>query len=198
MGIFVLTLSSLNVHFAIVYALLQALVYKELSGKGNPQIEPKVKNFYRYLYTLNPRACKAVAANLGYAPSTRWMKVLNSRERPDCIYSCDVSNCVKRMEAAIKQRIIHGVTPAFSIAIDATKVSGVLDISTLYKSIHGGAYPHHNISTVDVTSKRIEKILDQNPPAGVLAVEIANKVKVGIMIFAKSPSGTSPFEIIGA
>ncbi len=77
-------------------------------------------------------------------------------------------------------------------------MSGVLDISTLYKLIHGGAYPHHNISTVDLTSERIKKILDQNPPAGVSAVEIANKVKVGIMMFAKSPSGTSPFEIIGA
>jgi len=187
-----------SLHDSLVYALLQALVYKEVSGRSNPAIEPKVKNFYRYLNTINPKACEAVAANLGCGPSKRWMKVLNSRDRPPCIFNCSVSDIVERMEEAIMRRTVTGVkTSAFSLAIDATKVSGVLDISTSYKSIHGGAYPNHNTSTFELSSADIKSIVNRSSSARV-KVEIAEEVKVGIIVFAKSPIGTSPFEIIAA
>lgn len=184
---------------SLVYALLQALVYKELSGRDNLAIEPKIKNFYRYLHTINPRACEAVAANLGYGPSTRWMKVLNSRGRPDCIYNCTVTEMIQKMEEAIKRRKQEGqAVSAFSLAIDATKVSGVLDISTAYKAIHGGAYPNHNISTIDLTTDNIKQILNKKSAAGVTSVVVADEIKVGIMVVLKPRPGTSPFEIIAA
>ena len=183
---------------SIVYALLKALVYKEITGRGNPEIEPRIKNFYRYLHTIAPKACEAVAANLGGGPSKRWMKVLNARDRPDSIFHSSVDNIVERMEQAVKRRLVRGTAPsAFSLAIDATKVSEVLEISTSYKSILGGAFPHHNISTVDLTVANIQAILSKKSSAPV-TVEIASEVKVGIMVFANPPIGTSPFEIIAA
>ena len=57
---------------SLLYALLKALVFKEINGRNNPLLlEPKVKNFYRYLHTISPKVCESVAANLGGGPTTR-------------------------------------------------------------------------------------------------------------------------------
>ena len=47
---------------------------------------------------------------------------------------------------------------SFSIAIDATKVPQLLEISTAFKAIMGGTHPHHMISTIDLDSATIKKI----------------------------------------
>jgi len=73
----------------------------------------------------------------------------------------------------------------------------VLDISTGFKSIMGGAFPHHNISTTDLTKDQIQAILNQKNDAS-LQVEKAHEVKVAFMVFQHTGNGMSPVEIIGA
>ena len=41
-------------------------------------------NFFRYIATVSPQAAELVGANLGSAPSKRWMRALNARERRAC------------------------------------------------------------------------------------------------------------------
>ena len=100
------------------------------------------------------------------------------------------------MEYAIK-RILDSCrnASAFSPAIDVTNVSGVMDFLTSIKAKHGGAYPNHNISTIMPTSEGIKMIVNHITTAEII-VDIAEEVKVGIMVFAHSPSKTSPFEIV--
>ena len=182
---------------SIVYSLLQAMVYKEIGGRKNPIIESKVKNFYRYLNALNPQACEAVAANLGSAPGKRWMAVLNAKERVSCILQCEVEQMVARMMDAVKRRSPDGRQLSFSLAIDATKVCSVLDISTAFKAIMGAPYPLHMISTVELKKGEIKDILDKSRYDSV-ALSKADEIKVGFMVFQQAMPGDCPVEIFAA
>ena len=58
---------------SIVCCMMEGLVTQWSTGQNNIRLEGKVKNFYRYLDTVSPAASSIVAANLGRAPSKRWM-----------------------------------------------------------------------------------------------------------------------------
>ncbi len=72
---------------------------------------------------------------------------------------------LQRMERAITRCAILGEVLSFSLAIDATKVAPVIDVSTSHKAIMGGAFPNHMISTIDLDRNEIKAILDQSPSA---------------------------------
>ena len=65
--------SNKNFRGSILVFLLEALVCTYNFGRKNPIIEERAKNFYCWLDTISPVACDAVDANLGEAPSKRWM-----------------------------------------------------------------------------------------------------------------------------
>jgi hypothetical protein len=128
-------------------------------------------HFFCYIATVSPQAAELVGANLGQAPSKRWMQALNARERVACAYECQQSDMKKQMVDAGYKRLgaqvpdtkqptsIHGPV-SFSVAIDTTKVLQLLEVSTAFKAIMGVAHPHHMISTIDLDSTTIKKILD--------------------------------------
>ena len=93
------------------------------------------------------------------------MQVLNSKERAvtSRIYNGKVSDIVSRMESAIeKWQIDSQHRILFSLEVNATKVSEVVEISSASKSIIKAAYPHQLISNVDKDSELIKKIFDQD------------------------------------
>ena len=128
------------------------------------------------------------------------MQALNARERVACVYECQLSEMQKQMSDAINKRLVAKQTTSrttFSIAIDATKVSQLLEISTAFKAIMGGSHPHHMISTIDLDSPTIKNILDRREYLDKV-VDIASEVKVAFMVFQKPPPGVSPIVIISA
>jgi hypothetical protein len=168
-------------------------------------MEPRALNFFRYLATVLPQAAELVCANLGSAPSKRWMQILNARERVACVYECQPSDMLKHMLDAVNKRLpsnVNGIV-SFSIAIDATKVPQLLEISTAFKAIMGGAHPHQLISTIDLDSTIIKHILDRETILNqkgdsTIKIDKASEVKVAFMVFQKPPPGVSPIVIISA
>ncbi len=128
---------------------------KMTNPKKSPKMEPCALNFFCYLATVSPQAAELLGADLGWAPSKRWMQILNARERVACVCECQPSDMLKHILNAVNKRLPTGINGivSFSIATDATtKVPQLLEISTAFKAIMGGAHPHHLISTIDLDS----------------------------------------------
>ena len=104
-------------------------------------MDEKVINFYRFLNTHNKKATEVLSENLG-GPSEPYLKILNSRERDDCILDCgkDTTDLAKRIDATIERRANNsgGGTVSFGISIDATKVAKSLEVSSGFQAIIGG------------------------------------------------------------
>lgn len=190
----------------LVMNLLKSLVYELELGKKCHKIEANVKNFYRYLNAMNPRACEAVAANLGSAPSQRWMRVLNARERTSCVFECNPEDIEARVSFVVDRRLDKlkksgkgDTLLSFSVAIDATKAVEAIELSLAFKAICGGAYPNHYIETEDLTAEGVKLIVDQDRKASIQVTK-ANEIKVALVSFQETGPGTriSPVEIIVA
>jgi hypothetical protein len=186
-------------------AMMHSMVTRMTNPTKNPKMETRALNFFCYLATVSPQAAELVGANLGSAPSKRWMRILNAQERVACAYECQPSDMLKHMLNEVNKRLptnINGIV-SFSIAIDATKVLQLLEISTAFKAIMGGAHPHHLISTIDLDSTTIKHILDHETifnqaDDSIIKNDKASEVKVAFMVFQKPPPGVSPFVIISA
>ncbi len=130
---------------------------------------------------------------------------LNARERVACVYERQPIDMLKHMLNAVNKRlptIINRVV-SFSIAIDATSVPQLLEISTAFKAIMGGAHPHHLISRIDLDSTTIKHILDcetilNQADDSTIKIDKASEVKVAFIVFQKPPPGVSPIVIISA
>ena len=122
---------------SLVVSLLKAAVAKATSPKGsNAKTDVQVFNFIRLIATYDKKASQVVSANLG-GPGDRWVRKINAKERKDCIIESGENNekVGQRMEAAIKRRKKEGATVAFHLAIDATKIAKVLEVSHAHGSI---------------------------------------------------------------
>ena len=156
---------------------------KEKFGK-NARTKEIVTNFYRYVNTYNPKAAEVVSANLG-GPDRRWMKKLNAQEIEDTILVS--GNCNEKvvaiMEADIeRQRNPNGTRPTISLAIDATKVSSVLEVSHEHKAIFGGEFPSHIIDIAGKTKEDVRDILDgKSDEYG--KVNLATEIKICSICF---------------
>ena len=104
-----------------------------------------------------------LSANLG-GPSERYLKILNSRERDDCILDSgkDTTDLAKSIDAAIERRSKNngGGTVSFGILIDATKVAKSLEVSSGFQAIIGGEYPKHFIDIKGKSKDQVKNILD--------------------------------------
>ena len=186
-----------NFQTSILMSMLEGTVEQWVTRRNNTKIKGRVMSFHRYINSICPEAARAVAANLGRAPSERWMKALNAQERQPCVYDCEVEDMKKAMSVAISMRRTEKVPMIFSFAIDATKVPEVLEVSTSHRSIMGGAYPKHKLSTDDMSAKDIKDTLDQKIGCPI-KVDKASEVKVAFMVFQGVRKGQSTTEIISA
>ena len=101
-----------------------------------------------------------------------------------------------RSEIEIRQ--LDNCRISYSLAIDATKVSEVINISSSHRVIiMGGAYPDHMVSTLDKDKDTIHKIVKQEPGCSVKLVK-ATEVKVAFVVFQQVRSGLPPVEIIAS
>ena len=82
---------------SILTAMMQSMVTQMTNPTKSPKLEPRALNFFRYLSTVFPQAAELVGANLGSAPSKRWMQILNARERVACVYECQPSDMLKHV-----------------------------------------------------------------------------------------------------
>ena len=146
---------------SLIVALFRAAVAKG-KGSANTKSEEIVVNSFRYIQTFCPAAASALSAILQCGPSTRWMKTLNARERKDCILNSGNNDerVKERMNEAIKRRTVGGVSPSFSLAIDATKVSPVLENSSGYMAITGAEHPNELIDIRGLSKEDVREILD--------------------------------------
>jgi hypothetical protein len=185
---------------SILTSLMENMVTQITNPTKSPKIEACTMNFFCHIATVSPQAAELVGANLGSTPSKRWMQALNARERVACVYECQLSEMQNQMSDAINKRLVAKQTTSttsFSIAINATKVSQLLEISTTFKAIMGGVHPHHMISTIDLDLPTIKNILDCREYLDEV-IDIASEVKVTFVVFQKPPPGVSPIVIISA
>jgi hypothetical protein len=63
-----------NQHSPLVLAYAKSIVHELITGKKNPQIEPKVMNFICYIDTINPNSAEIFSANLPGGSSKHWMQ----------------------------------------------------------------------------------------------------------------------------
>jgi hypothetical protein len=180
---------------SLVIGLLKAAVNRT-KGMGNAEMDEKVINFYRFVATYSPKAATIVSANL-QGPGKRWMQRLNARDRSSCILEDEHNIIVNRMKNAMATRAIDDKTPVtFSLAIDATKVAKVLEVSSTYKAIIGGTHPNHMVSVNDLSEDDIAAIL--NGTSKSISIEDATEVKVAIMSLQTTRGGVSPSVIVAA
>lgn len=181
-------------------ALIKTLLTKLKTGRGNAKKEEKVVNFIRLLATHSPAAAEVASANLG-GPSKRWMQELNARERSECIYASEYEDIVARVSTEIRQRAIDpsssssspsrpSLPVSFTVAIDATKLAQVIELSAAYKAIMGSVYPNHCISISGKTKEDIESLMK--------GLEMASEVKAAIISFQNCPKGVVPMVVIAA
>ena len=147
--------SSLNV------AILKAAVAKYKHGR-NAVVEERIVNFYCFIMTFDKKAADVLYAILD-GLGERWLRRLDARERLLCILDGGGQGCiiVQRMRAAIRRRTPSGGTPpAFALAIDATKVPQLAEVSQGYQAIIGLEYPDHILDIVGKSKEEVKLILN--------------------------------------
>ena len=116
---------------SLVVLVPKAAVVKATSAKGgNAKTDVRILNFIRLIGTYDKRAAQVVSANLG-CPGNRWVRKVNARKREDCMIASgnNGEHITERMTQTIERRKKDGLPPAFSLAIDATKNTKVLEVS---------------------------------------------------------------------
>jgi len=133
---------------SLVVCLLKSAVYQHSAGVSTIKKESKLIDFYRYLQTISNQSCKFVSANLGLNAigiSDRWLRHLNSKDRGDNVFKCEVKDIYNSINKLINKMKVNDKYVVFSIAIDGTKVPMNLSINSGRKCILGGgiSLPHH-------------------------------------------------------
>jgi hypothetical protein len=82
---------------SILTSLMESMVTQMTNPTKSPKIEARTMIFFCYIATVSPQAAELVGANLGSAPSKRWMQALNARERVACVSECQLSEMQKQM-----------------------------------------------------------------------------------------------------
>ena len=129
---------------------------------------------------------------------------LNASGKDECIVDNgnDLNKIVNRMEAAISiMKKVFGKQVPFSLAIVATKVPQLLEVSHRYKSIIGGEYLNHVIEIEGKTKGQINLLLDgissKDLDNNILSkINNATKVKVCVISFQLSLPGMPHTEVI--
>ena len=112
------------------------------------------------------------------------MKELNARECKKCILACRKNNekVVRRMVATIERRKSMGASGSFSLAINATKLSPLLEISLAHAAIVGAEHPNKLIDAKGLTKDQVKEILSSKSKK-YSKLEPASEVKVSNMSY---------------
>ena len=99
------------------------------------------------------------------------------------------------MEAAIKRRNMLGGKGTFSLAIDATKVAQVLEVSHAHGAINGGEHTQHMIPIDGMDNIKVQELWDGKlEEYGKVSIE--REVKVKVMSFQDTPSDFPTMEVV--
>ena len=126
---------------------------------SNAKTDLIVLNFICLIGTYDKKAAQVLSANIG-GPGERWVRKMNARDQKDCIIDSgeENNNMAQRMEVVIERRNIQGYKGTFSIAIDATKVAQVLEVSHAHGAIIGGEYSQHLIPIYGMDNIKLQEI----------------------------------------
>ena len=92
-----------NFRGSLVVCLLKSAVYQHSAGVNTIKKEAKLIDFHRYLQSIKNHSCKFVSANLGLnriGISDIWLRHLNSKDRDDAVFKCevkDIHNSIKKL-----------------------------------------------------------------------------------------------------
>ena len=173
---------------------------------SNASTNEKVVNFVRFIDMISPKAAQAVSANID-GISKRYLKSLNARNCKEAIIDSGEDNQnvhVRMKEAILRRKSDSSNKVAFPIAVDATKVAKILEVSQPMKGIVDGAYPQHIVDISGKSKEEVKAMLNgtkinnkesDDPP---LIIELADEIKVAVMTFQDSPSGVAPTEVVAA
>ena len=84
---------------------------------------------------------------------------------------------------------------SFTLAIDATKVAGCLQVNTKHKVTCDGTRPNHWISTQHLSKKDMLNIFRQDAAAKILP-EIATEAKFCLLVTQNTPKQMYPFAVV--
>ena len=158
--------------------------------------DEKVINFYRFVQTFSPQAAEVVSANLR-GPDQRWVRKINNSEVQDCIFDVTHDMLVARMKKLAEASSVGpGVLVTFSLAIDATKVEKVLEVSASHKAIISSAFPNHVFDISDFPKDDIDNFIAGTSES--MNINKATEVKVAVMPFQLTAAGVPPSVIVAA
>ena len=180
---------------SILMSIVKAAVTMCKSSRNKIKMEPEVIDFFRLMETLSPRACEFLKSNFKISPFKRHMRELNSKEDRSTPFMCDINSIVEHMEIEINCRLTIEKELVFTLAIDATKVAGCLQINSKHKAICGGASPNHWIPAHHLNVNEMKQVLQQEPEAKIKA-EIAAEVKMCVLVVQNCPSNVCPFAVV--
>ena len=183
---------------SIAIAVLKSAVAREL-GSPNAKLDEAALNLVRIIRTYDKKAAMLLSANL-YGPSDRWLRRLDAKDRDGCILDADDAGAKTgaRIEAGVERRSNNnGSSLAFSMAIDATKVPEVLELSSGYKALVGAAHPKQLIDISGKSKDNVRLILDgKDPEHG--TIPLASEIKIAVVTYQGGPVGINPSEIVAA
>ena len=139
---------------------------------------------------------EAVSTNVRGA-GQRWLSRLNTSEVHDCIFDVTHEVLVERTKKAAEASTFGpGVPVNFSLAIDATNLEKVLEVSASHKEIIGGAPPKYVFDISDLPKDDVNTVITGT--STLVKINKAKEVKVTDMSFQLTAAGVPPIVIVAA
>ena len=137
---------------------LSKAVIAKIDGCKNPLMSTKVFNFFRVLEALNRKSFDFVSANLA-GPCICSTQKRNVKGRDRSFIDYDLEFIKQRLLKVIEMRV-NSETDCLStsVSIDDTKNAKGIKISSSYKCLFGGAFPHHIILLDGLEEDTIKKM----------------------------------------
>lgn len=157
---------------SLVVLLLEAIVAKT-TGHKNVPCAKKVMDFYVALQALSPKSSQFVRANCPGPCIRTLQRKVPDYESGSSFVACDKDSVMERL----RQRLLEykrddGKCLSLSVAIDATAVSPVTEMSYKHSAIMGFAHPNHLIKLPKETTKEAIKEFLEPSDDRELALEI--------------------------
>ena len=177
----------------LIVDMLKATINRTM-GNGNEAFDEKVIIFYRFVQIFIPRAAEVVYANIR-GPDQCWVQRLNNSEVQDCIFDVTHDMLLARTKkAAAANTVGPGAPVTFYLAIDATKVEKVLDMSASQRAIIGGTLPNHVFNISDLPKDGVKAVISGTSAS--VKINKAAEVKVTVISFQSTAADVPPSFIV--
>ena len=109
-----------------------------MKGAGqNVRVNGIAQDFFRVVRALSPKARAFIKSNLGFGPSDRHMRKINSKSNFSDTFICDADQIYEIMNKSMDLRVKKGCKKAqFLVAIDATNVTPCMCVNQKCKVIN--------------------------------------------------------------